>query len=112
MRHTLIAATVAAVLVAAPGWAQQAGNEERDKVMQRMQSQMEKLRSTADPAERQKLMQEHLATLQKAMSQMRGMGGSMMGSDMMRGGMMGGGMMGGNMMGGGMTGGGMMGGGM
>jgi hypothetical protein len=57
--------------------------------MKTMQAQMDKLRATTDPAERQKLMQEHMATMQEAMKDMRGMGGPTMG--MMGGGMMGGG---------------------
>jgi hypothetical protein len=46
--------------------------------MQIMQQQMQKLRATTDPEERQKLQQEHLQTMQANMSLMRGMGGPMM----------------------------------
>jgi len=42
--------------------------------MKTMQPQMEKLRATTEPAERQKLMQEHMRTMQA----MRDMGGPMM----------------------------------
>ncbi|MGP1680500.1 MAG: hypothetical protein ACTS6J_25520 [Burkholderiales bacterium] len=44
-----------------------------------MQQQMEKLRATTDPQERQKLMQEHMQAMQENMKTMRGMGGPMMG---------------------------------
>jgi hypothetical protein len=63
------------------------------ELMTTMQAQMNKLRETADPEQRQKLMQEHTATMQQAMKSMRTHGQTM--------GMMGGGMMGGGMMGGG-----------
>lgn len=63
-----------------------------------MQQQMDSLRQTQDPQQRQKLMEEHWATMQSAMSLMHGMWGpGMMGGPGMRGGhgMMGGpGMMG------------------
>ena len=41
--------------------------------MKRMQEQMDKLRQTQDPQERQKLLQEHYATMQSAMTAMHGM---------------------------------------
>ena len=44
-----------------------------------MQTQMDRVRATADPAERQKLMQEHMASMQEGMKSMRGMGGPTMG---------------------------------
>ena len=47
--------------------------------MKIMQQQVEKLRTTTDPKERQKLLQEHMQTMQKNMAAMRGMGGPMMG---------------------------------
>jgi len=65
-----------------------------------MQEQMDKIDQTQDPQERQKLLQEHWAMMQKGMDMMQGMmGGNMMGGNMMGGNMMGGNMMGGNMMG-------------
>lgn len=73
--------------------------------MQQMQAQMEKIRQTQDPQERQRLLQDHWNSMQAAMSTMNGMwgpngcfgGAAMMGGGM---GMMGSGhMMGGNMMG-------------
>ena len=78
--------------------------------LQKMQAQMEKIRQTQDPKERQKLLQEHWNTMQGNMGMMHGMGMGMWGGGMMGGGhMMGGGMMGGgHMMGGGMMGGGHM----
>jgi hypothetical protein len=55
--------------------------------MQKMQEQMAKLRSTTDPAERQKLMLEHMSTMREGMGTMMKMGGSGMGM-MPGGGMM------------------------
>lgn len=62
--------------------------------MKRMQEQMDKLRQTQDPQERQRLMQDHYATMQNAMTAMHGMWGPGMmgccGGGMMHGpGMMG-----------------------
>lgn len=52
-------------------------------LMAQMNEQMSKLRQATDPAERQKLMQEHWATMQSAMTLMHetwgGTGGRMMG---------------------------------
>jgi hypothetical protein len=45
--------------------------------MRKIQAQMQKLHNTSDPAERQKLMDEHIKLMQH-MAGMRGMGGSMM----------------------------------
>lgn len=61
--------------------------------MKLMQDQMERIRQTQDPQERQRLLQEHWATMQKARTAMHGMWGpGMMGGGA---GMMGGpGMMG------------------
>jgi hypothetical protein len=59
--------------------------------MNEMQAQMDQLRETQDPKERQKLLDEHWATMQSAMSIMHGMWGpQMMGPGMMGQGMMGG----------------------
>jgi hypothetical protein len=46
--------------------------------MKKMQEQMEKLRTSNDPKEREKLLMEHMQTMQDAMGSMRGMGGGMM----------------------------------
>lgn len=59
--------------------------------IKKMQEQMDKLRQTQDPQARQKLLQDHWATMQAGMTMMGGMMGP---------GMMGGQMMGGHMMGG------------
>jgi hypothetical protein len=59
--------------------------------IQKMQEQMDRIRQTQDPQERQKLLQEHWATMQNSMVMMQGMWGP--------GGMMGGHMRGGPMMG-------------
>ena len=80
--------------------------------MQQMQAQMDKIRQTQDPQERQRLLQDHWNSMQAAMSTMDGMwgpNGCFGGAGMMGGGMGPGygmgpmGMMGGmmNMMGGG-----------
>ncbi|HEY8330405.1 hypothetical protein [Geopseudomonas sagittaria] len=66
--------------------------------LQKMQAQMEKIRQTQDPKERQKLLQEHWNTMQGNMGMMHGMGMGMWGGGMMGGHMMGGGMMGGGHM--------------
>lgn len=59
--------------------------------MKTMQAQMDQIRKTQDPQERQKLLQQHWATMQSAMTVMHGMWGpGMMGYGMMRPGMMGG----------------------
>ena len=66
----------------------------------KMQQQMDQIRATQDPQERQKLMQAHWSTMQGNMNMMQGMWGSgMMGCCGGNGGMMGGHMMGWNGMG-------------
>lgn len=47
--------------------------------MKIMQAQMDRIHKTADPAERRKLMQEHMQSMRDGMDMMRGMGGPMMG---------------------------------
>lgn len=65
--------------------------------MKAMQDMMAKINATKDPAERQKLMQEHSKAMHAQMEMMGGMRGGQMG--MMQGdGMKGGGMMSGDMM--------------
>lgn len=64
--------------------------------MKRMQEQVDRLRQTQDPQERQKLFQDHYAAMQNAMTAMHGMwgpgmmgccgGGTMHGPGMMMGG--------------------------
>ncbi len=56
--------------------------------MKKMQQQMEKIRATTDPKERQKLMQAHMQAMQENMKAMRGMGGPMMMGGGEHGGMM------------------------
>lgn len=79
-------------------------DKQADQVRQniaKMQSQMEKIRQTKDPKERQKLLQEHWATMRSGMAQMHALwGSSMMGGPMMHGPGMGGPGMGGPGMGG------------
>jgi hypothetical protein len=62
--------------------------------IRKMQQQMTQLGQIQDPKARQKLLQEHFATMQSGMSMMSGMWGTGMMGHMMGGGMMGGGMMG------------------
>lgn len=50
--------------------------------MKKMLSQMDKIRQTKDPKERQRLMQEHLQSMREAAQAMRSTGGGMM-MDMM-----------------------------
>lgn len=64
-----------------------------------MQEQMDKIRQTQDPQARQKLLQEHWATMQSGMGMMHGMWGPGMMGCCASGSMMGGHMMGGHMMG-------------
>ncbi len=55
--------------------------------MKKMQQQMDQLRVTGDPAERERLMQQHMQTMQDNMMTMRGMGGMMMQGSTGHGGM-------------------------
>jgi hypothetical protein len=55
--------------------------------MKKMVAEMERIQQTTDPAERQKLMVEHMKQMHQGMGMMRGMGGPAMG--MMHGGMRG-----------------------
>ncbi len=61
-----------------------------DENMKKMQQQMEKIGTTTDPKERQKLMQVHMQTMQENMKSMRAMSGPMTMDDKKGGGMMGG----------------------
>lgn len=79
------------------------------ETMKKMQEQMDGIQQAEDPKARQKLLQDHWATMQKGMGMMHDMwgpgmmgcctDGSMMDGNMMGGGHMMGGMMGGPMMG-------------
>lgn len=57
-----------------------------DVHMQKMRAHLEKMKATTDPAERQKLMQEHLASMREGMKMMK----EAPGGQMMAGGMKGG----------------------
>lgn len=46
--------------------------------MQKMRDHMAKIQATTDPAERQKLVQEHMQMMSEGMKMMNGMGGGMM----------------------------------
>ncbi len=56
--------------------------EEARAQMQKMLAQMDQIHQTKDPAERQRLMDEHMRTMQDTMQSMHAMGGPMM-MDMM-----------------------------
>ena len=117
MKNTILAAALSAVVLSSmPAFAQPASGaqanleppnvQEFDKRMaqaqenmKKMQEQMDKINQTQDPEARQKLLQEHWATMQNNMQLMHGMwgpgggmgccmGGPGMGSGMMRGGPM------------------------
>ena len=117
MKNTIMAAALSAVVLSSmPALAQPASGaqanleppnvQEFDKRMaqaqenmKKMQEQMDKINQTQDPEARQKLLQEHWATMQNNMQLMHGMwgpgggmgccmGGPGMGSGMMRGGPM------------------------
>jgi hypothetical protein len=63
--------------------------------MKTMQAQLDRIHQSTDPVERQKLIQEHMKSMQETMQAMRGMGGGMIGK-MGHGAMAGGGMTGGS----------------
>ncbi|VWC92515.1 hypothetical protein BCO18430_03346 [Burkholderia contaminans] len=52
--------------------------ENARRQMQRMLAEMDEIRQTKDPAERQRLMDEHWRTMQETFQAMRGMGGPTM----------------------------------
>lgn len=52
--------------------------ENARRQMQKMLAQMDAIRETKDPAERQRLMDEHMRTMQDTMQSMHAMGGPMM----------------------------------
>lgn len=60
------------------------GMQDMQAAMTKMQEQMQKIRATTDPAERQKLMLEHVSMMRNAMGTMMKMGGP--GTGMMPGG--------------------------
>jgi hypothetical protein len=119
MNKTVLKVSLAAVLFSAvPALAEQAPSTAKgsqvnpeapdvakfDKQMaqaqeniKKMQEQMDKISQTQDPQARQKLLQDHWATMQNTMQMMHGMWGPgmMMGGPMMGGPMMGWGHMGG-----------------
>jgi hypothetical protein len=79
----------AAAAQAAPQPAQSAKAKDSAAMMDNMktmQEQMQKLRATTDPKEREKLLAEHMQTMQQTIAMMHDMGGSTM-CDQMLGGM-------------------------
>jgi len=130
MRTLLLGATVAFGLLSLPTIAQQTTSSSTDSAaqqapsaaeldkqyaklqeqMKQMHDEMAKISQTQDPQERQRLLQQHWASMQGAMSTMHSAWGGMMGpgccgaaaqpqsGHMMNGQMMGGPMMGGHMM--------------
>jgi Spy/CpxP family protein refolding chaperone len=95
--HPDQAAQQPAATAAAPGSDQNLARMREN--VRKMQRQMDQIRKTKDPAQRQRLLQEHMQTLQENMTMGMGMGPGMMGG-MGQGMMAGGGMMGGMGMGG------------
>jgi hypothetical protein len=74
-----------------PGMGMPMTEQDRTQMQERMrlmQQQMDRLHKTTDPAERQKLLDEHYKLMEAQMATMRGMGGGMM-MGMGGGGMMG-----------------------
>ena len=113
MKTSILVATIVACSLAAPfasaqeraAPARPAMSMDMDKQMPQMQQnmkamqeQMEKIRTTTDPKERQDLLQKHMQTMQENMQAMRSMGGPMMMDGAQDGGMMMGGAQGGGMM--------------
>ena len=101
MKTTILISAIAACALSAPiSFAQTApakpamsmGDKPMPAVdanMKKMQEQMEKIGTTTDPKERQKLMQVHMQTMQENMKSMRAMGDPMKMDDKKGGGMMG-----------------------
>ena len=87
---TRLAAVILAAAFAAPALAQPAPGGDFDKYreqmwtrMQQMRAQMDKIRGTPDPKERDKLLREHFESMQQGMGTMRGFGPMMGGRGMM-----------------------------
>ncbi|MDT3706253.1 MAG: hypothetical protein ROZ09_05460 [Thiobacillus sp.] len=107
-RHALFAALMVSVLSMQPVLAVDAHHPDQkagvaaptaDQTIQkmqantkRMQSQLEQMAKSKDPVQRQKLLQEHMQTMQENMMAGKSMMGGMMDCPMMKDGMMGGGM--------------------
>ncbi|RQP27733.1 hypothetical protein [Burkholderia ubonensis] len=72
--------SAAAPKAATPGQSAQSTErfENVRRQLQKMLAQMDAIRETKDSAERQRLMDEHLRTMQETMQSMRAMGGPMM----------------------------------
>ena len=51
--------------------------------MKKMHNQMSRMQQATDPAERQKLMDEHMQSMREGMQTMHGIGGGMMSGDML-----------------------------
>ena len=99
MKRSILCAVVTAIALSAPIVLAQdtkpvpgkpAAAMEMDKQMarmqeqmKRMQDQMDRIHKTTDPKARQKLMQEHMQTMQEGMKMMGGMGAGMKGGDRM-----------------------------
>jgi uncharacterized protein HemX len=72
---TLAAAIIACALSAPLVSAQEKSAVQMQENMKAMQTQMDGIRNTTDPKERQKLMQEHMRAMQENMKAMQGMMG-------------------------------------
>ena len=87
---TRLAALILAAAFASPALAQPAPGGDFDKYreqmwtrMQQMHAQMDKIRGTTDPKERDKLLREHFESMQQGMGAFRGFGPMMGGRGMM-----------------------------
>ena len=103
-RYTLVAALILSTMAIQPALAVDAHHPDQkagvaaptaDQTIQKMQantarmkSQLEKMAQSDDPAQRQKLMQEHMQTMQENMMAGKSMMGGMTGCPMMKNGMM------------------------
>ncbi|MBI5860789.1 MAG: hypothetical protein HZB64_01180 [Rhodocyclales bacterium] len=104
MKTLILVATIVASTLSAPIVSAQDNKHAHDKPamsvdkdkhmsqmqekMKAMQTQMDTIRNTADPQERQKLMREHMQAMQENMKAMHAMGGAMMMGAQKGGGMM------------------------
>ena len=85
MKRPILFAALLAALSAPAAFGQDAKHAaDMQEKMKAMQGQMDKIRQTTEPQERQKLMQEHMQAMQAGMETMRGMGKDGMSTDMMQ----------------------------
>jgi Flp pilus assembly protein TadB len=77
MRGRYLLATACAAALAGAAFAEDAQHPAAKPaapgMMQRMQEQMKQIQAASDPKERQRLLEEHMKTMQEAMPMMAGM---------------------------------------